>query len=303
MGLLETIQAPSDLRSLTGPQLEELAGEIRAFLIAAGDPDRRPPRPEPRRRRADSRHAPGLRLPARHRRLRHRPPVLRAQAADRAPGLLRAALAGWAVRLPQPGREPARRGRELARLDVPVLGRRHRQGAPAARRARPLHGRGDRRRRADRRHGLGGAQQHRRRQGPAARSSWSTTTSARTAPTIGGLAEHLATLRTTRGYERFLAWGKQTLHRTPVVGGAMYDALHGVKKGLKDIVAPQGMFEDLGLKYIGPVDGHDIEAVEHALRRARALRRPGPGARASPRRAAATSRPCATRPTGSTPSA
>src|SRR3954451_14724095 len=88
--------------------------------------------------------------------------------------------------------------------------------------------------------------------------------------TAGGLAEHLATLRTTRGYERFLAWGKQTLHRTPVVGGAMYDALHGVKKGLKDIVAPQGMFEDLGLKYIGPVDGHDIEAVEHALRRARA---------------------------------
>ena len=88
--------------------------------------------------------------------------------------------------------------------------------------------------------------------------------------TAGGLAEHLATLRTTRGYERFLAWGKQTLHRTPVVGGAMYDALHGVKKGLKDIVAPQGMFEDLGLKYIGPVDGHDMEAVEHALRRARA---------------------------------
>jgi len=92
--------------------------------------------------------------------------------------------------------------------------------------------------------------------------------------TTGGLAEHLATLRTTRGYERFLAWGKQTLHRTPVVGGAVYDALHGVKKGLKDIVAPQGMFEDLGLKYVGPVDGHDVEAVEHALRRARAYGSP-----------------------------
>src|SRR5919112_3664461 len=87
--------------------------------------------------------------------------------------------------------------------------------------------------------------------------------------TTGGLADHLATLRTTRGYERFLAWGKQTLSRTPVVGGAMYDTLHGMKKGLKDIVAPQGMFEDLGLKYLGPVDGHDIEALEHALRRAR----------------------------------
>ncbi|TQJ50463.1 1-deoxy-D-xylulose-5-phosphate synthase [Phycicoccus sp. SLBN-51] len=89
------------------------------------------------------------------------------------------------------------------------------------------------------------------------------------APTIGGLADHLATLRTTRGYERFLDWGKNTLHRTPVVGGAMYETLHGMKKGLKDIVAPQGMFEDLGLKYLGPVDGHDEQAVEAALRKAR----------------------------------
>ena len=88
-------------------------------------------------------------------------------------------------------------------------------------------------------------------------------------PTVGGLAHHLATLRTTRGYERFLEWGKQVLGRTPVVGPPLYDALHGVKKGLKDVVAPQGMFEDLGLKYIGPVDGHDIEAMEHALTRAR----------------------------------
>jgi len=91
------------------------------------------------------------------------------------------------------------------------------------------------------------------------------------APTTGGLAEHLATLRTTRGYERFLDWGRHALNRTPVVGGAMYETLHGMKKGLKDIVAPQGMFEDLGLKYLGPVDGHDEQAIETALRRARAF--------------------------------
>jgi 1-deoxy-D-xylulose-5-phosphate synthase len=89
------------------------------------------------------------------------------------------------------------------------------------------------------------------------------------APTAGGLADHLATLRVTRGYERFLDWGKSALARTPVVGSAMYETLHGMKKGLKDIVAPQGMFEDLGLKYLGPVDGHDEEALESALRRAR----------------------------------
>ncbi|MEY9850169.1 1-deoxy-D-xylulose-5-phosphate synthase [Streptacidiphilus sp. BW17] len=92
------------------------------------------------------------------------------------------------------------------------------------------------------------------------------------APTIGGLANHLATLRTnlrtTQGYERVLSWGKETLQRTPVVGGPIYDALHGAKKGYKDATSPQGMFEDLGLKYIGPIDGHDVDAVESALRRA-----------------------------------
>ncbi|MFC8080030.1 1-deoxy-D-xylulose-5-phosphate synthase [Streptomyces sp. NPDC057307] len=87
-------------------------------------------------------------------------------------------------------------------------------------------------------------------------------------PTIGGLARHLATLRTTDGYEQMLAWGKEVLQQTPVVGRPLYGSLHGAKKGFKDFVAPQGMFEDLGLKYIGPVDGHDIAAVEAALRRA-----------------------------------
>ncbi|MBN9328064.1 MAG: 1-deoxy-D-xylulose-5-phosphate synthase, partial [Cellulomonas sp.] len=90
------------------------------------------------------------------------------------------------------------------------------------------------------------------------------------APTIGGLARHLDTLRTTQGYESVLSWGKATLRRSGPPGRLAYDALHGLKKGLKDVVAPQGMFEDLGLKYIGPVDGHDEREVERALRRARA---------------------------------
>jgi len=91
------------------------------------------------------------------------------------------------------------------------------------------------------------------------------------APTIGGLAFHLDTLRTTRGYESFLAWGKRTLRRSGMPGRFAYDALHGLKKGIKDVVAPQGMFEDLGIKYVGPVDGHDAAAVEVALRRAKAF--------------------------------
>ena len=89
------------------------------------------------------------------------------------------------------------------------------------------------------------------------------------APTIGGLAHHLATLRTTRGYERFLDWGKTRLQRGGPPGRLAYDALHGMKKGLKDVVAPQGMFEDLGIKYLGPVDGHDVTAMERALKQAK----------------------------------
>ena len=93
-------------------------------------------------------------------------------------------------------------------------------------------------------------------------------------PTIGGMATYLSTLRVTRGYERFLDWGKDVLQRTPVVGGPIYDTLHGMKKGIKDIIAPQGMFEDLGLKYMGPVDGHDIVAMERALLKAKTFGAP-----------------------------
>ncbi|MGW2014777.1 1-deoxy-D-xylulose-5-phosphate synthase [Streptomyces sp. NPDC001927] len=94
------------------------------------------------------------------------------------------------------------------------------------------------------------------------------------APTIGGLADHLAALRTTDDYERVLAWGKDVLQHTPVIGRPIYGSLHGAKKGFKDTFAPQGLFEDLGLKYVGPVDGHDLAAVESALRRAQRFHGP-----------------------------
>ncbi|WP_169949435.1 1-deoxy-D-xylulose-5-phosphate synthase [Microbispora sp. H11081] len=93
-------------------------------------------------------------------------------------------------------------------------------------------------------------------------------------PTIGGLASHLSSLRMTQGYEHVLELVKTNLARVPVVGTPLYDTLHGIKKGLKDILTPQAMFEDLGMKYVGPIDGHDEGAVEAALRRARAFRGP-----------------------------
>src|SRR4051812_34197910 len=88
-------------------------------------------------------------------------------------------------------------------------------------------------------------------------------------PTVGGLATRLAGLRLAPGYEQALDVVKQTLSRTPLVGAPLYDALHGIKKGLKDIIQPQGLFEDLGLKYFGPIDGHDVGALETALSLAR----------------------------------
>jgi 1-deoxy-D-xylulose-5-phosphate synthase len=93
-------------------------------------------------------------------------------------------------------------------------------------------------------------------------------------PTVGGVATYLSTLRVTQGYERFLDWGKEVLHKTPVVGAPIYETLHGVKKGIKDIIAPQGMFEDLGLKYLGPIDGHDFAALEKALAQAKQFGEP-----------------------------
>jgi 1-deoxy-D-xylulose-5-phosphate synthase len=88
-------------------------------------------------------------------------------------------------------------------------------------------------------------------------------------PTVGGLANHLTTLRTSPRYEQVLDLVKKRLNGVRGVGPAVYDALHAMKKGMKDALAPQGLFEDLGLKYVGPIDGHDRQAVEVALTQAK----------------------------------
>ncbi|MCW3157809.1 1-deoxy-D-xylulose-5-phosphate synthase [Micropruina sonneratiae] len=95
-------------------------------------------------------------------------------------------------------------------------------------------------------------------------------------PTIGGIAsrlkglgQQLSSIRTDRRYERSLAAIKRWVSRAPVVGESAYDVLHGVKAGVKDVFAPQGMYSDLGIKYLGPIDGHDLTALEFALEQAR----------------------------------
>ncbi len=88
-------------------------------------------------------------------------------------------------------------------------------------------------------------------------------------PTVGGLTTALTRLRTNPRYEQALGQVKRRVNAVPGVGHAAYDVLHAVKKGMKDALAPQGLFEDLGLKYVGPVDGHDRTALEDALTRAK----------------------------------
>ncbi|MDI2034265.1 1-deoxy-D-xylulose-5-phosphate synthase [Paenarthrobacter nitroguajacolicus] len=97
------------------------------------------------------------------------------------------------------------------------------------------------------------------------------------APTVGGFADYLASLRptidslrTAPAYERMLDWWKKKLQNGGPAGQFTYKSLHAMKKGIKDWWAPQGMFEDLGMKYIGPVDGHNLQALEHALNTAKA---------------------------------
>jgi 1-deoxy-D-xylulose-5-phosphate synthase len=94
------------------------------------------------------------------------------------------------------------------------------------------------------------------------------------APTIGGLADHLASLRLQPGYEKVLERGRVAVRGMPIIGEVCYQAMHSVKAGLKDALAPQVMFTDLGLKYVGPVDGHHEHAVEAALRSARGFNGP-----------------------------
>ncbi|WP_175584783.1 1-deoxy-D-xylulose-5-phosphate synthase [Nocardia cyriacigeorgica] len=89
------------------------------------------------------------------------------------------------------------------------------------------------------------------------------------APTIGGLAQRLTALRTQPAYEHALDAGRRLLKSIPRVGDSAYSMMHAVKAGIKDAVSPQELFSDLGLKYVGPVDGHDIAALEGALRHAK----------------------------------
>jgi 1-deoxy-D-xylulose-5-phosphate synthase len=94
------------------------------------------------------------------------------------------------------------------------------------------------------------------------------------APTTGGLARRLDFIRTSRAYEDFLTWGRRTFQGKGAVRDFTYKSVMHGKRALKGLIGPQGMFEDLGIKYVGPVDGHDIRQIEAALHHAKAFGAP-----------------------------
>ncbi len=94
------------------------------------------------------------------------------------------------------------------------------------------------------------------------------------APTVGGLARHLASLRVDPRYERLKDDISRLLRDLPLVGSTADQAAYRVKEGLKQLLQPSTMFESLGIKYAGLVDGHDEAALEEVLTRAKRLREP-----------------------------
>ena len=89
------------------------------------------------------------------------------------------------------------------------------------------------------------------------------------APTIGGIADNLGRIRAQHGYDELMAQGKKTLKSMGWVGNRAFDALHAMKEGVKSSVMPTELFPELGMKYIGPINGHDLDALVYAFNYAR----------------------------------
>ena len=87
--------------------------------------------------------------------------------------------------------------------------------------------------------------------------------------TVGGLAKQLSGIRTDPRYQQAMGSVRKAVKKIPLVGNAVVDIMDAIRAGVKDVLVPQQMFSDLGIKYIGPFDGHDIAATERALRQAK----------------------------------
>ena len=91
---------------------------------------------------------------------------------------------------------------------------------------------------------------------------------------VGSIAKYLSTLRTKESYHKTKNVVEKALDKTPLVGKPIIRAVKASKKAVKNVMLNSTMFEDLGFAFIGPIDGHDLEALERGLYAAKALCKP-----------------------------
>ncbi len=86
---------------------------------------------------------------------------------------------------------------------------------------------------------------------------------------VGGLSTYLSQIRMDSFYNKMKNDVTSTLEKIPTVGKGMVNSIHKIKDGLKQILVPGMFFEDMGIKYIGPIDGHNIKEVSKVLKMAK----------------------------------
>lgn len=87
---------------------------------------------------------------------------------------------------------------------------------------------------------------------------------------VGGISRLLQMMRMRPGYLNFKKWYRAVLKKAP----ALYKATHKIKEWLKSWMLPDNIFSEMGLEYLGPIDGHNLDSLEKAIRLARDMQAP-----------------------------
>ncbi|WP_409069916.1 1-deoxy-D-xylulose-5-phosphate synthase [Clostridium sp. FAM 1755] len=94
------------------------------------------------------------------------------------------------------------------------------------------------------------------------------------AENVGGMSSYLSKVRLDPTYNKFKKEVNNTLNKIPNVGKGMARSLEKVKNGIKQMIVPGMLFENLGIKYLGPIDGHDIKELSKVMKMAKNLNGP-----------------------------
>ena len=89
------------------------------------------------------------------------------------------------------------------------------------------------------------------------------------APNVGAFSRHLTNLRVSKGYASTKQRMKNRLNRIPVLGKPLYRLFKKLKRAVKSLLVSDSLFEALGFRYFGPIDGHDLVMLEKTLRKAK----------------------------------